>query len=363
MKTIIARIWIFAGIVLLTACDHGNTEMLTRINADGSCYRELTINRDSSFLAGDTTKKNPFPAIIDSSWLLVFKSKNGTVNEPYIKGKTYSVDTALNTQITARKNYASVKDLGMFRLNNTDWDTLATKIKFRKKFRWFYTYYEFSETYPKVNPLKRIPVAKYLSEEEITTLYGENTKLYKGRNGLEIKDLLESIEGKANAWLSRSYYEEIYKIMLANYQNFKGLPVDSATLAQAKDSIYRLNKDSTHFDNFDPEELFDKYFKTKAFTNSNIVKKLEENFDKQMPNFTKYFGETLNYKLAMPGKIIKSSTPVIKGGTLCWTVDANRFFFTDYTLEAKSRKANIWAFVITGILILLAGVSFGVKKK
>lgn len=362
MKAIIVKLMVIASIVWLTACSSGNTEMFTRINADGSCYREITVNRDSSFLAGDTTIKNPFSAKIDSTWLLVFKSKNGTVFEPYIKGKTYSVDTALNAQITARKNYASVKDLEMFRLNNTDWDTLATKVSFRRKFRWFYTYYEFSETYPKVNPFKLIPVSNYLTQEEITTLYGENTTLYKGRNGLEIKDLLSNIEGKANAWLSRSYYEELYRIMLANYRSFKGLPVDSARFAQAKDSIYRLNKDSAHFDYFN-EEIFDKYFKTKAFSNNKIPKELEKKFEEQMPNFTKYFTETINYKLAVPGKIIKSNTPIIKGDTLCWKVDAERFFFTDYALEAKSRKANIWAFVVTGILILLAGISFGIKKK
>lgn len=362
MKTIRVIIWIFAGIVLLTACDHGNTEMFTRINADGSCYRELTIDYDSAFLAADTSEKKPFPSKIDSSWMLVFTTKEGFMSEPYIKGKTYQVDTALNKQITARKNYSSVKELETFRLHNTDWDTLATKISFRRKFRWFYTYYEFSETYPKVNPFKRIPVSNYLTQEEITTLYGESTTLYKGRNGLEIKDLLNDIEGKANAWLSRSYYEELYRIMLANYRSFKGLPVDSARFAQAKDSIYKLNKDSAHFDNFN-EEIFDKYFKTKAFSNNKIPKELEKKFEEQMPNFTKYFTETLNYKLAMPGKIIKASTPVIKGDTLCWTVNADRFFFIDYTLEAKSRKANIWAFVVTGIVILLTGVSFGIKKK
>lgn len=362
MKTIIVKIIGLAGIIWLTACNNGNTEMFTRINADGSCYRELTIDYDSAFLAADTSQKKPFPAKIDSSWMLVFTTKKGSMSEPYIKGKVYTIDTALNKQITARKNFASVQDLETFRLNNTDWDTLATKVHFRKNFRWFYTYYEFSETYPKVNPFTRIPVTNYLTQEEITTLYGENTSLYMGKNGLEIKDLLNNIEGKANAWLSRSYYEELYRIMLANYQSFKGLPVDSARFAQAKDSIYRLNKDSAHFDYFN-EEIFDKYFKTKAFSNNKIPKELEKKFEEQMPNFRKYFTETINYKLAVPGKIIKSNTPIIKGDTLCWKVDAERFFFTDYQLEVKSRKANIWAFVVTGILVLLAGMSFGVKKK
>jgi hypothetical protein len=364
MKTFRVIIWVFAGIVLLTACDHGNKEMFTRINPDGSCYREVMGRADSAFLAGDSSMKDLFPMKIDSSWMLVFATKNGYVNEPYIRGKAYSIDTALNKQIIARKNYTAVKDLEMFRLHNTDWDTLATKVSFRKKFRWFYTYYEFSETYPKVNPFKLVPVSNYLTQEEITTLYGENTALYKGRNGLEIKDLLVSIEGKANAWLSRSYYEELYKFILANYKHYKEIPVDSATFAQARNAIYRLNKDSIHFDNFKPEVLFDAYFKTKAFTKQeDMPKELEKDFDKRIPDFTKYFSQTLNYKLAMPGKIIKTSTSMIKGDTLCWTVDANRFFFTDYALEAKSRKANVWTFLVTGIVILLATLSFLIKKK
>jgi hypothetical protein len=75
MKTTIAKIGIITGIVLLTACDHSNPEMFTQINPDGSCYREIITQRDSSFLAGDTTKKTPFPVKIDSSWMLVFAEK------------------------------------------------------------------------------------------------------------------------------------------------------------------------------------------------------------------------------------------------------------------------------------------------
>jgi CheY-specific phosphatase CheX len=92
-------------------------------------------------------------------------------------------------------------------------------------------------------------------------------------------------------------------------------------------------------------------------------KELDETMKKEIPEIADYFGMELTYNLSMPGKIIDSNTPVIHGDTLTWKVDAYRFFFTDYTLHTKSRKPNIWAFGLTGLLILLITGSFWIKKK
>jgi hypothetical protein len=56
-----------------------------------------------------------------------------------------------------------------------------------------------------------------------------------------------------------------------------------------------------------------------------------------MPNFTKYFAETINYKLALPGKIIKSSTPIIKV-TPCAESRCQPVFLYEYTLKQNLEK-------------------------
>jgi hypothetical protein len=356
MKTL-RSILILIAIVTITSCDNTTVNMYTHINPDGSCYREFSHSVDSAFLAGDTSK-NPFPMKIDSTW-----RREKVESYYHVSENDGKKDSSLKHSVTLRKNYANVKDLESFRFNNTEWDSLHLKFDFRKKFRWFYTYFEFRETYPKVNPFNIIPVDSFISKEERETLYGENRNLFAGKNGLEIKSLLNTLEERADAWLNRSYYEEIYRIILKHYSDFPELPIDSTTFASAKDTIYELYKDSLNTDKFELNKALNKYFKTKAFTKIDIDEKSEEWIKKEFPDFMRYFGMDLNYILSMPGKIIETNTSIITGDTLTWKVDAYRFFFNDYTLYAKSRKPNTWAFWVTGAIIILVIASFWVKRK
>lgn len=363
MKTVIVKVFCSLTVILLYSCGSGQGpyEMYTKINEDGSCYREFKRNADSAFVAGDSSSLNPFPVILDSTWkrINVIKVYNVTINEKNLKK-----DSNLRYNITIQKKYPSVKILSeSFRFHNSHWDSIIPRISFAKKFQWFYTYYDYAETYPKINPFNIVPVSNYLSNEEILTLYGSNLNLYKGQIGLEIRDMLNNLEGKANAWLNRSYYEEIFKLCRKYYSELN-IPIDSMRFFQAKDSIYSLNKDSMSNDGLaNVDKLVNMYFKTTVFSNNDSDKDLDEKFKTEFPSFMEYFGTELNYQLSLPGKIVETNTPIVFGDTLSWKVDANRFFFTDYTLTATSRKPNFWAFGVTGIIVVLGLVGLWIKRK
>lgn len=46
---------------------------------------------------------------------------------------------------------------------------------------------------------------------------------------------------------------------------------------------------------------------------------------------------------------------------LVWKVDAYRLLAGEYSLTARSRVPNVWAFILTGVLILL-GIGFWIKS-
>jgi hypothetical protein len=48
--------------------------------------------------------------------------------------------------------------------------------------------------------------------------------------------------------------------------------------------------------------------------------------------------------------------------TLTWKVEEDRFYFQDYPLKASSRKPNYWAFIVTGIIVILAVVGLMVRR-
>jgi hypothetical protein len=173
MKKSIVGIIMFMLALLFYGCPNGEGpyEIYTSINSDGSCYREFIRSTDSAFVAGDTSK-NPFPMKLDSTWKVTFYKRMADDTSRFKNlpaGKTYmqnGIEYAIFA--VAKKEYASVESLAKsFRFNDSDWDSLVTKISFNRKFRWFYTYYDYCETYPTINPFKIIPITDYLSKEEI----------------------------------------------------------------------------------------------------------------------------------------------------------------------------------------------------
>jgi len=371
MEKIFFKLAIIAIVPLINNCTSHDFNMYTHINPDGSCYREILVNTDSSFVARDTSK-SPFPMKIDSGWVVTFLKKNADDSVWFRKFHTNNNykygDSTYSYFALARKEFPSINNLAeKFRFNDSGWDSIVPIITFDKKFRWFYTWFNYNETYPHVNPFKRVPINNYLSDNEIETWFGERKDIFTGKNGIEASEMLKNLEEKADAWFEKSYYEEVFSAYLRNYNQFNNLPVDSATFALAKDSIYQLMKDSSEKNSKtgiedDFLKAFDIYFHTSAFT-QNITDEMEKTIEENIPDLTRFFTSEMKYMLSLPGKVFETNAPFINGDTLAWKVDAYRFFVNDYDLIALSRKPNYWAFFVTGIIIALSVLGFWVKRK
>jgi hypothetical protein len=214
-----------------------------------------------------------------------------------------------------------------------------------------------------VNPFKKVPITDYLSDKEIAALYGEDQELYKGKNGYEIKSLLEDLENKADKWFNQSFYEEIYALYIQHFDLFKGAPIDAARFAMEKDTIYKyyFKEDTVDMFEKDFNEMLDHHFHTRAFTSAS-KDEFEKAMENEFPDFMKYSEVKLNYRMSLPGKIIETNAPFLNQDTLTWKVDEERFYFQDYQLSATSRKPNYWAFIVTGIVVILALVGGLVRR-
>ena len=345
----------------------GPYHMYTKIKPDGSCYREFIRSVDSAFVAGDTSN-NPFPMKIDSTWKITYYKRMAGDTSRFAGFPSSHTNTTNGTEYswfaTAKKEFTSVDELAAnFRFDDSDWDSIVPVIAFHKKFRWFYTYFEFSETYKPVNPFKKVPVADYLSDQEIAALYGENQELYKGKNGYEIKSLLSDLDERANKWLNHNLYEEMYALYIRHFDLFKGAPVDAARFTLEKDTIFKYYFDQDTVDMFkkDFSEVLDHHFHTRAFT-SVSTDEFDKELENEFPDFMKYSGLELNYRMSLPGKIIETNAPFLNQDTLSWKVDEDRFYFRDYPLTATSRKPNYWAFAVTGIVVILAVTGLMVRR-
>lgn len=361
---------IIATLALPFGCKNSSDPtFITRINADGSCSREILSTADSAFMVGDTAKSNPFRIDLDSTWKVSwsYKTSEFHTNWPL---KTWTEDTSYKGQVEVKavRHYASVAEMdSSFRFAKSDeWHTIKPRYIFNKKFRWFYTYYTYEEVYPKVPILERIPINKYLTNEEAEFWYQGKQDYIKGLNGIEIKDVADDLESKSNKWIFHNILEEQYLLFIEHYDSITGDKADKQRFVLYKDTVINvaLSKIEEEKD-FSLGKYLDQYFKTKS-----VYEKYEENsstfkkkIDSLFGGLILYSGKKVNYNLLMPGKILKAENGVSRGDTLSFKLNTERMIYNSYALGATSRKANTWPFVVTAIIVLLATGSFFVRRK
>jgi hypothetical protein len=348
------------------SCSHTGETIFTKVNPDGTCYREISAQADSAFLVGDTAKNNPFSIQWDSSWDISwqFEGQTKQFNWPL---KTWIPDTSLkHTPIwaTITKKYSSIAEMSdKFRFHDGQWDSIYSNAHLSKRFRWFVTYYDYSEVFPKLKNIEQVPIGNYLSTDEIRLFFqGGSTTLLNGMNGLEMKDFLDNLDKRKDEWLFRNVFEKQFDVICANLHLIKGKPIHLNQLMTVKDTILKNYQDSGYNSKEEVYIKLDFHFKTRQF--SELCMKNEKVFNelKQSAEFTNYFQNEYNYKLLLPGTIIASNGIYAGNDTLSWKINAYRFAFMDYAMVAKSRVINIWAFGITFLFISVLIGGYVYKK-
>jgi len=360
---------ILAMSLLAISCE-SNDEMLTVINPDGSCYREFTRNADSAFMVGDTSRSNPFPVDLDSGWKITWKYNTPEVhtNWPLQNWKWTKPDTSHRLVVTARREFNDVNEMNTgFRLKKKhEWYDITVKYSLVKKFRWFYTYYTFSEVYSKIKTFDDVPFEKYMTKDEARYWFSGTPDLLKGMNGVEAREYLGDLENRYNNWFTNNYFNAEYGVLLENYEILGIKAVSKERLIQARDSVFSQNVNKDPDSDLEMEKCLNAYFKTDAFT---AIKKLENNpltkFENNLDSlgFIGYFTKSFDYKLLMPGKITQADNAIKHGDTLSWKLSAYRMVYGDYEISAQSRKANSWAFIVSGLIVVLAFGSYFYKSR
>jgi hypothetical protein len=358
MKTIIS---VLIVVLFLSSCKDGsNDRMLTRVNKDGSCYREISTSVDSSFMVGDTAKSKSIVVQMNKNWIITKtdSGQNQTIPWPqkkWVKGFT---------PIKIHQDFKSVDDMAKaFKFDKKHpWHNFKIHNSLETKFRWFYTYFTYKEIYPKLDEKFSLPISRYLTRDESDFYFNGNQSLIKGMNGVEIHEFTKVLDEKINKWLQHNFWNDSYDKIILCYDSIGFKTVSKEKLIQEKDSAFyvcydELNKDEKL------EKCLDKYFKTTEFS-----KNLEKNpyFNQMIGNsenakFDCFFN-ALDYNLIMPGKLIQTNSQIIHRDTLQWKITAYRMVLNDCMISATSRVANVWAFIVSGLLVLLAIGSFIYKR-
>ena len=70
-----------------------------------------------------------------------------------------------------------------------------------------------------------------------------------------------------------------------------------------------------------------------------------------------------SYDLVMPGRVLNAGMGQYDGDMIHYRLGGDQMIPGDYTITATSRVTNIWAFIVTILVIILAIGSFCYRRK
>ena len=331
-----------------------NIDMLTVIEKDGSCHRELVFEKNKK----DSKPKHQDKIYEDENWQKEWETIADTV----------SGDTTLIC--TAKQDFASVEAMAAAYPIQINGEDILKNSSLEKSFQWFFTDYTYTETFKDFSHYFNVPITKYLSEEEASFWLTGTPNLYKGYSGYEIEDGINDMAKAFVKWENANVIYEVVEHFAKNADSFQEITVSSETLLQKRDSLidYAINKGfSIYEENFvQLGTLMDAFFQSDCFEErwSNGEVNIPT-VDTLISNFENIDALHVNYRLAMPkANVVDCGDGYIEDGTVAYRFSGMRLLTNDYTMQATFRAPNIWAYVVTLLAVILAfwGIVRGIKK-
>lgn len=379
--------------LLMASCNNKYNRMLTVINEDGTCSREYSFRTTQSRLA--IPQDEDFDSLIDKSWERTWSildsdtadlSAQGNLPERHPVPLTETQFDSIQKQDMSKslqgllmahikKDFETVQDMSncLYQTDDTHGTHLVkaegfkAKSKLEKHFKWFYTDYAFSETFtfdrPDVFP---IPISRFLSADTVSFwLTGKPDLTQHYHSGAELKQMLDGIEGKLSQWFNANWFTEICNYIVRNYDKIENPPLDKEQFINLFDSlamkpiVLNIPEGETSTERF---KILDDYSHSNAYS-----KFLQSN--PSGPDLPKGYELLMSfntmYDLMMPGRVTDSGIGEYDGQVIHYRITGDRFISDDHTLTfaATSRVTNIWAFIVTFFIIVIAIGSFFYRKK
>ena len=348
---------------LLSSCQ-GDIEMLTIVNEDGSCMREIVVAADRSLLTtGKYDNDDPHVARIEDGWELYwgYKGDNSRFPIPMSVEKYDSISREVGPSravkdtvcVYARKEYASVEDMcagsPMFFVDGQ----AGADGSLDKEFRWFYTDYVFTEKFSSVADYFKVPVTDFMSEEEALYWFSGTPDLYAGKPTWRYYEFLEDLKEKADRWVFANMYYNILSGIADRYDMVVEPPVSKDEfIAQLGDVVKQLASCDTYkLEYSTARSIVSSHFGSDAY--SPFINEDEWKKDEILSTtaaFDYLFLFYYNESIVMPGRVIDDGGGIYKDGVVTFKVDAGRFLLKDYEIRVVSRIVNVWAFIVTAVL-------------
>lgn len=356
-----SKILIFISVLfLLASCGH-QVEVETVVHPDGSLDRSITLMLEDSV----AIERNFFGVNESKGWKAsIRKLSDDEINR--IKKENESNKGDFIIEFT--KSFPSVDEANAEM--NSDSDTLFhVKSGFEKKFRWFYTYVRYSDTYGAANRFRHVSPEDFFTPEDHSFIrrLPSDTRFIPAADSLYLKWLNSKIE---DDFARKGYYEEYYHAFIESLQqnNVQQQWID--TLHKYKKAIY----DYTLLEEkkkSDKELDVDFLFRVADTLHIPLpYKQTHDDFKSRIEKIeprTEFMNHVTNGKyvhaIQMPWPVVDTNADSVAGNKVFWKPHYLKFAFNDHTMYAESRTINYIPVTISAVLIGLSAVIVLKRRK
>jgi hypothetical protein len=332
MKKIAIVLFGFVG--LLMSCENP-IRMETKVHEDGSLDKTIILEKTDS----NRVVSNMFGASENSGWTVSTEKVTGEDADKKFK---YTFQKSFPSAEAANKDLDSTVD-SLFHIRS----------QFDKSFRWFYTYIRYSETFQPLDRFKLINPNDYFNLEDslfINRLPGEGTAISKA-DSLFLQQLNDKIfDHYAEDALFAEYYAILEEVVRRNTTDKKWLD----TLARSKEFIFKK------LDDMDGDPAF-----AARLADSLGIPLPKEKSARDFAELSKDINSRITFMsfardgkytnvIDMPWTVVNSNADSVAGNKLYWRPLATKFAIREYTMFAESRRLNLWAVIVS---VLLVGLS------
>jgi hypothetical protein len=301
----------FIAIVLLTVSGcKKERKTTTQINSDGSCVRTIVVNPVS-----DTSSSFPVPT--EKSWEARLE---GDTEKVYVASKRFDDVNQINNE------YRRAGKIGV-------------DLKFEKKFRWFFTYFTYVETYKPCFQIQRILIRAFLTKEEYAQY----------ENG----DTSKALKKRMDEFLMANIFDEFYSQLIDSVESLHdaSLPV----------TVFIAKKKEIDFDNMkhNTKDIIKYLEKILGLKLRDKLERQIDGIDNLVEAKVQFMidagGDYVN-EVVMPGIVLNTNANTVEGNKVVWHFNEDKFTFINYTMIVESRIANPWTTYTTGgaLIVIVA---------
>jgi hypothetical protein len=341
-KFVITGMAIVVFLWTLSSCEQ-SIAVESAVNGDGSVDRTITFVKGDSNLV--TT--NLYGISPNTGWQL-----------EVIPTRQINADEDKNKKdFILRKHFSSVDEMNSEM--NSEVDTVfKIKSSFEKKFRWFYTYIKYSDTYLPINRWDKVKPSDYFTEEDysfIRRLPAEGKQISKADSVY----LLKLNEKIYDHFFMRGYFEDMFERMVSSISDPESKHWADTLVKLKEEMFFALSREQNDDKSLDsPKRFFEAHNIPLNIVSADLLNDSDSLSNSRSTFFLAASNAKINHVIKMPWTVVNSNADSLAGNLLAWQPPSVKFMITDYTMYAEARQMNYWAVILSATVVSITILAF-----